>query len=137
MNESTQELGPVSEAVVTDSVRITPADRDEIRRITGQEGPDRLRVVHGELKVSAARPVVLLGPGDSQVRVKLRFLLEVSDSGPLGDLYLAHIICIDAGHNAQQRGFPGSVSADHADFCTEKESECYIVEHNGFVVLFG
>ena len=30
MTEMTQELGPVSEAVVTDSVRITPQERDEV-----------------------------------------------------------------------------------------------------------
>ena len=56
MNLSNQELGPVSEAVVTDSVRITPADRDEIRRI-------RLRIDDPAFRFSVGQSIGVVVPG--------------------------------------------------------------------------
>lgn len=56
MNESTQELGPVSEAVVTESVRITPADRDEVRRIS-------LRIDDPAFRYSVGQSIGVVVPG--------------------------------------------------------------------------
>jgi len=56
MNESTQELGPVSEAVITESVRITPADRDEVRRI-------RLRIDDPAFRYSVGQSIGVVVPG--------------------------------------------------------------------------
>ena len=56
MNESTQELGPVSEAVITESVRITPPDRDEVRRI-------RLRIDDPAFRYSVGQSIGVVVPG--------------------------------------------------------------------------
>lgn len=56
MNEATQELGPVSEAVVTESVRITPAERDEVRRI-------RLRIDDPAFRFSVGQSIGVVVPG--------------------------------------------------------------------------
>jgi len=56
MNESTQELGPVSEAVVVESVRITPPDRDEVRRI-------RLRIDDPAFRYSVGQSIGVVVPG--------------------------------------------------------------------------
>ena len=56
MNESTQELGPDSEAVVTESVRIKPADRDEVRRI-------RLRIDDPAFRYSVGQSIGVVVPG--------------------------------------------------------------------------
>ena len=56
MNESMQELGPVSEAIVTDSVRITPPERDEVRRI-------RLRIEDPAFRFSVGQSIGVVVPG--------------------------------------------------------------------------
>ena len=56
MNESIQELGPVSEAVVTESVRITPPERDEVRRI-------RLRIDDPAFRFSVGQSIGVMVPG--------------------------------------------------------------------------
>jgi len=56
MNESIQELGPVSEAVVTESVRITPPQRDEVRRI-------RLRIDDPAFRFSVGQSIGVMVPG--------------------------------------------------------------------------
>jgi len=56
MNEFTQELGPVSEAEITESVRITPPDRDEVRRI-------RLRIEDPAFRYSVGQSIGVVVPG--------------------------------------------------------------------------
>ena len=56
MNESIHELGPVSEAVVTESVRITPPERDEVRRI-------RLRIDDPAFRFSVGQSIGVMVPG--------------------------------------------------------------------------
>ena len=56
MNDSTQELGPVSEAVITESVRITPPERDEVRRI-------RLRIDDPAFRFSVGQSIGVVVPG--------------------------------------------------------------------------
>jgi ferredoxin--NADP+ reductase len=56
MNESNQELGPVSEAMITESVRITPPDRDEVRRI-------KLRIDDPAFRFSVGQSIGVLVPG--------------------------------------------------------------------------
>ncbi len=56
MTEMTQELGPVSEAVVTESVRITPQERDEVRRI-------KLRIDDPAFRFSVGQSIGVVVPG--------------------------------------------------------------------------
>jgi len=56
MNESTQELGPVSEAVITESARITPPERDEVRRI-------KLRIDDPAFRYSVGQSIGVVVPG--------------------------------------------------------------------------
>ncbi len=56
MNESNPELGPVSEAVVTENVRITPPERDEVRRI-------RLRIDDPAFRFSVGQSIGVMVPG--------------------------------------------------------------------------
>jgi len=56
MNESMQELGPVSEAVITESVRITPPERDEVRRI-------KLRIDDPAFRFSVGQSIGVVVPG--------------------------------------------------------------------------
>ena len=56
MTEMTQALGPVSEAMITESVRITPQERDEVRRI-------RLRIDDPAFCFSVGRSIGVLVPG--------------------------------------------------------------------------
>lgn len=56
MNDLNQELGPVSEAVVIDSVRITPPERDEVRRI-------RLRIDDPAFRFSVGQSIGVVVPG--------------------------------------------------------------------------
>ncbi len=56
VNASIQELGPVSEAIVTDSVRITPPERDEVRRI-------RLRIEDPAFRFSVGQSIGVVVPG--------------------------------------------------------------------------
>ncbi|MCB1792125.1 MAG: oxidoreductase [Gammaproteobacteria bacterium] len=49
MTEIAQEIGPVSEAVIVDSVRITPDDRDEVRRIRLRVDDPAFRFLPGHL----------------------------------------------------------------------------------------
>jgi len=56
MNESAQELGPVSEAVITESVRITPPERDEVRRI-------KLRIDDPAFRYSVGQSIGVVVPG--------------------------------------------------------------------------
>jgi ferredoxin--NADP+ reductase len=56
MTEQQHELGPVSHAVVTDSVRISRPDRDEVRRI-------RLRVDDPAFRVGVGQSVGVVVPG--------------------------------------------------------------------------
>lgn len=56
MTETTQALGPVSEAVIAESVRITPQDRDEVRRI-------RLRIDDPAFRFSVGQSIGVVVPG--------------------------------------------------------------------------
>ena len=56
MSELTPELGPVTEAVVTDSVRITRPDRDEVRRIT-------VRIDDPAFRYAAGQTIGVVVPG--------------------------------------------------------------------------
>lgn len=56
MQEQHNELGPVSEAVVTDSVRISREDLDEVRRI-------RLRIDDPSFRVSVGQSLGVVVPG--------------------------------------------------------------------------
>ena len=56
MNTTDQELGPVSQAVVTESVRITPNDRDEVRRI-------RLSIDDPAFRFSEGQTIGVVVPG--------------------------------------------------------------------------
>ena len=56
MTEHQQELGPVSEAVVTDSIRISREDLDEVRRI-------RLRIDDPSFHFSVGQSVGVIVPG--------------------------------------------------------------------------
>ena len=56
MNDSTQELGPVSEALIIESVRITPEDRDEVRRI-------KLRIDDPAFRYTVGQSIGVVVPG--------------------------------------------------------------------------
>ena len=56
MNETSQDLGPVSEAQIIESVRITPTDRDEVRRI-------RLRIDDPAFRFSVGQSIGVVVPG--------------------------------------------------------------------------
>jgi len=56
MQENRNELGPVSEAVVTDSVRISREDLDEVRRI-------RMRVEDPSFRVGVGQSIGIVVPG--------------------------------------------------------------------------
>jgi ferredoxin--NADP+ reductase len=56
MNQQQQELGPVSEAVVVDSARVSRADVDEVRRL-------RLRIPDPAFRVAAGQTVGVIVPG--------------------------------------------------------------------------
>jgi len=56
MTEMTQSLGPVSEAVIAESVRITPKDRDEVRRI-------KLRIDDPAFRFSVGQSIGVVVPG--------------------------------------------------------------------------
>ena len=56
MTEHQLELGPVSEAVVTDSIRISREDLDEVRRI-------RLRIDDPSFHFSVGQSVGVVAPG--------------------------------------------------------------------------
>lgn len=78
MNESIQELGPVSEAVVTESVRITPPERDEVRRI-------RLRIDDPAFRFSVGQSIGVMVPGPH----------------PLGNQFHMRRYSIASGHTDQ------------------------------------
>ena len=56
MTEMTQELGPVIEAVVAESMRITPQERDEVRRI-------KLRIDDPAFRFSVGQSIGVVVPG--------------------------------------------------------------------------
>jgi hypothetical protein len=47
--------------------------------------------------------------------IELRFLLQVTDPGTLGDPSLAIIVGVDSGHDPQQGRLAGAVDPKHAD----------------------
>lgn len=56
MRQQQQELGPVSEAIVIDSTRVSRADVDEVRRL-------RLRVVDPAFRVAGGQTIGVIVPG--------------------------------------------------------------------------
>ena len=80
MNESNPELGPVSEAVVTENVRITPPERDEVRRI-------RLRIDDPAFRFSVGQSIGVMVPGPH----------------PMGNQFHMRRYSIASGHGDQSR----------------------------------
>lgn len=76
MTDAMQELGPVSEATVVETARITPTDRDEVRRI-------RLRVDDPAFRFAAGQSVgvVVPGPHDMGNRYHMRRYSIASANG--------------------------------------------------------
>ena len=61
--------------------------------------------------------------------VELRLLLQVADARALRDPALAHVVGVDAGHDAQQRRLARAVDAEHADLGVRIEGEIDVLEH--------
>ena len=79
MNELNQDLGPVSQAVVTKSVRITPADRDEVRRI-------RLRIDDPAFRFAVGQSIGVVVPGPHPLGNQFHMRRYSIASGHLDDL---------------------------------------------------
>ena len=92
------------------------------------------RVVHRQFVV-AIEDRLLLGDtqhdvlADSLERIELRLLLEVADTGALGDPGLAIILLVEAGHDLEQRRLAGAVDAEHADLGVGVERQMDVIEH--------
>jgi len=64
--------------------------------------------------------------------VQLRFLRQVTDIQARHRHRFADDILVDAGHNFQQRGFAGTIQAEHADLGAGKEGQRNILKDLAF-----
>jgi ferredoxin--NADP+ reductase len=81
MSQMENELGPVCEAVVQESTRITPANRDEVRRIRLQVEDPAFRFVEGQ-----TIGVVVPGPHDFGNKYHMRrYSIASTRIAPIGD----------------------------------------------------
>ena len=99
--------------------------RHLLRRLVG--------VVHGKFVVTVEDGLFGLHPlhhvaADVQLLVELGLLREIADACALGGPCLTGEVLVDPGHDAQQRGFPRAVHADHADLDPREEVQADILE---------